>query len=87
MTNTKPLVLRGRIKGYASFLALVLEGTFEDEEPFKVFLGSDRAYESSRALCLPIVEIMYQRSLLKLALWGGGSKEKYFLSQQHSTSK
>jgi len=65
-------VLGRKNNGYASFIPLVLRGPFEDEEPIKVFLGSDRACKGSPTLFLPLVETVSKWGiLLKLALQGG----------------
>jgi len=57
VTNSKPLVPGGRIKGQASFIPLVLKGALEDEDAFEGFLDREGVWEDSPTLFLPIMGI------------------------------
>ena len=56
LTNCKPLVLTGKIRGYASLVPLAEAVPAEEEVACDDFLGRDGALEVSPARLLPMVQ-------------------------------
>ena len=54
LTKCNPLVLAGKIKGYASFLPLAEEGAAKEEVALDDFLGIEGAFEPSPTRFLPM---------------------------------